>query len=161
MAKRAEVTKLVLGALGQTAQISTLQDRKRIQKSIYLAQSVGVDLGYYFNWYLMGPYCSSLAKDYYELNQSTAGDENVGRLRDDVLEKLRKVSEAATSRNKPVGLNDVDWLEALASIHYLDNVARLDKESVARKIEREKPHLKNYVEQAREVVSGLTAIKVQ
>ena len=57
--------RLFLDALGQSVDIETVDDRKRVQKAVYLGQLSGVDLGYRFSWYVMGPYstqgCSVLA----------------------------------------------------------------------------------------------------
>lgn len=41
--------------------------RLEFQKTIYLLQEAGADLGYQFGWYKHGPYSSSLADDAYVL----------------------------------------------------------------------------------------------
>ena len=41
--------------------------RLRLQKTIQLLQSFGIDLGYNYHWYLRGPYCTDLTKDGFEL----------------------------------------------------------------------------------------------
>ncbi len=50
------VLKLFLGALGIDDSIETVDDRKRVQKAVYLGQLSGIDLGYRYGWYRMGPY---------------------------------------------------------------------------------------------------------
>lgn len=52
--------KLFLDDLGVSADIETIDDRKRVQKAVYLGQAAGADLGYRFGWYLLGPYSPSL-----------------------------------------------------------------------------------------------------
>ncbi len=55
--------KLVLDQLGLPARVETFEDRLILQKAVYLAQAAGIHLGYYFRWYLRGPYCPSVAED--------------------------------------------------------------------------------------------------
>lgn len=69
--------KLFLDELGIPDEIETIDDRKRVQKAVYLAQLTGVDLSYRFGWYLMGPYSPTLTKDYYSLAEAVAsGDKD-------------------------------------------------------------------------------------
>src|SRR5262245_4220988 len=60
--------KLLLDSIGVPADVGKLEGRKLIQKAVYLGQRAGVDLGYRFGWYLMGPYSPDLARDYYVLD---------------------------------------------------------------------------------------------
>ena len=55
---------------GIPCDIDTLDDRKLIQKAVYLGQLSGVDLGYRFGWYIRGPYSTSLTRDYFSLAQA-------------------------------------------------------------------------------------------
>jgi len=52
--------KLILDYLGVPCNISNFSDRIIPQKSIYMAQECGVDLGYYFGKYALGPYSPEL-----------------------------------------------------------------------------------------------------
>ena len=73
--------KVLLDQLGVPDSIETIDDRKRVQKAVYLGQLSGVDLGYRFGWYVFGPYSPALTKDYYSLAEAIAsGDRSyVGR----------------------------------------------------------------------------------
>jgi uncharacterized protein YwgA len=69
MEPRLTVLKLFLEGLDTPVRQETLSDRKRIQYTIYLGQSLGqIDLGYRFGWFgKMGPYCPRLSTDMAEL----------------------------------------------------------------------------------------------
>lgn len=59
--------KLALSALQQELDLTGFDPRLVLQKSIYLAQAAGVDLGYTFTWYLRGPYSPALTRDAFAL----------------------------------------------------------------------------------------------
>jgi uncharacterized protein YwgA len=142
--------KLFLDELGVDSNIDTLDDRKRVQKAVYLGQVAGADLGYRFSWYIKGPYSPDLTKDYYSLSRHMgSGELNVqGRslktnLKDRLL-AVRPILEPPTD----VLLSQEDWLELLASLHYLQKVTRYSPDKAAKEIEATKPHLKAYIVQA-------------
>ncbi|MDD9826447.1 MAG: hypothetical protein OXU86_06745 [Thaumarchaeota archaeon] len=49
--------------------MDTFNDRLRLQKLVYMVEAFGVYLGYDYSWYLRGPYCTSLARAGFELEQ--------------------------------------------------------------------------------------------
>lgn len=65
--------------------IKMFQDRLRLQKIVYIAKYFGIDLGYYFDLYIRGPYSSELADDYYAIENKFGGE-------------LPKVSEELVSK---------------------------------------------------------------
>ncbi|OHB59695.1 MAG: hypothetical protein A2167_03220 [Planctomycetes bacterium RBG_13_46_10] len=111
--------KLTIDGLELPFKIDTFYDRLILQKAVYLSQAIGINLGYYYQWYLHGPYCPSLTRDEYavavELGQDI--DESKGWTLDDVskdrLKNLKnlipKVEQKKISRK----------LELLSSIHFL------------------------------------------
>src|SRR6185295_9114270 len=110
--------KLFLDELGENAEISSVEDRLRIQKAVYLAQLGGADLGYRYSWYLKGPYSTTLTQDYYALHKSLeSGDDayDSKQLKEGISASLRK---ARNYLRKPVqvGLSKPSWYELLASI---------------------------------------------
>lgn len=119
MERRQIGLRLLLDQLGLQARVDTFEDRLILQKTVHLAQAAGVNLGYYFRWYLRGPYCPSVADDGYcivsELNQGT--DDSDGWSLD------------AASVKKAAGIRDIfqcgdrpalaKKLELLASVHFL------------------------------------------
>jgi uncharacterized protein YwgA len=111
--------KLTLDALGRRLQLNDFSNRLKLQKTIYLAQAAGVQLGYQFGWYLRGPYSPGLTRDAFaidaELNQGVddargwvldpTSRQHLDRLR----ELFRDVPEEQLSSK----------LELLASVHFL------------------------------------------
>ena len=144
--------KLFLEELGVPSDIDTVDERKRVQKSIYLGQIAGVDLGYHFGWYLKGPYSPELTKDYYELNETLAdGDLEYQKkeLKGQLKERLHAIQPII---NTPcdLPLSQEDWLELLASVHY--QFSRFDQDTARKNIDREKPNLIPYIQNAEEVL---------
>ncbi len=118
--------KLVMDQLGLPVQVDTFEDRLILQKAVYLAQAAGVNLGYYFRWYLHGPYCSSVSDDGFcvaiELGQGT--EDSAGWSLDAAS------AEKASGILDLVDCNDrsalAKKLELFASIHFL-----LDRKQVS------------------------------
>jgi len=114
--------KLTIDSLGLPFSIDSFDNRLILQKAIYLAQAAGVDLGYYYHWYLHGPYSPSLTKDEYAIavDLGCGMDESKGwRLDKTSISNLSglqslipRTSDTQQIRRK---------LELLASVHYLIN----------------------------------------
>lgn len=150
--------KLFLETLGTNTRIDKLDDRKRVQKTIYLGQLTGVDLGYRFGWYLYGPYSPELTRDYYSLatlhNDPTPEQ---WKLNDNVKERLQQILPLM---EPPVNLKSVltieDWLELVASYHYLRSISRLPHEQVDQEfLNARKQRLIPYVNDARAALIGV------
>jgi len=143
MDEKLTALKLVLNELNVPPTIDTVDDRKRLQKAIYLVQTAGVDLGYRYGWYLMGPYSPGLTRDYYELDEAT--DEQVTRLELKPAVK-KKISDLRGLLSSPSDfpLADEDWLELLSSVHFLVKVSGHGRTEALSVLRREKPHLVDY-----------------
>jgi uncharacterized protein YwgA len=154
METRLIVLKLLLDTLGIPSDILTVDDRKRVQKGVYLGQITGVDLGYRFGWYLKGPYSPALTKDYYSLAEAiAAGDreyESV-ELQDGLVRKLKKAAPLVEAP-RGVPLSPEDWLELLSSVHYLQKVAQSSKVAAEETLKAEKPRLVKYFKKADSVL---------
>jgi hypothetical protein len=141
--------KALLDELDLPPAISTLQDRKLIQKGVLLGQTLGgVDLGYSYSWYIRGPYSTQLAKSYYELDHAlrVEPDEkrqlpSSARVR---LQKLRPLLKVPAG----VDLTQPDWLELLASVVYLGRERGLDNKAIEALIRKEKAHLADHLSDA-------------
>jgi uncharacterized protein YwgA len=118
-----------------------------IQKKVYLTQLMGYDLGYRFGWYIRGPYCRELTADAFTLkDEIAAGDKEYEqyRLSD---EAVQKIGGAGQLWANPEGLtvSGDEWLELLASVHYLKHIvywpkeASKDFDSVFNKLAAQKP----------------------
>ena len=111
--------KLVTDQLGQMVKVETFGDRLILQKTVYLVQAAGVHLGYFFRWYLRGPYCPDVADDGFAVALDAAGnqDESKGWTLDDT-----SCGRLAAIRSMLVGADRThlaNKLELLASVHYL------------------------------------------
>lgn len=119
MGRRQIGLKLVLDQLGLPAQIESFDDRLILQKAIYLAQAAGINLGYYYRWYLRGPYCPSVAEDGFALSaEISQGVDDALSWRLDAgsagkLTGIRRMLEGATRQDL------ARKLELLASVHFL------------------------------------------
>lgn len=141
---------LLLNAIGVGTDINSLEDRKRVQKAVYLAQRAGVDLGYRYGWYLLGPYCPDLTQDYYELAvaQQIGEGVNGSRLseRDAAkLHELRPLLEVPGG----VDLPSEDWLELLASVDYLRKVRGYGEDRVDEVVHVKKHELERWLNAAK------------
>jgi uncharacterized protein YwgA len=111
--------KLALDQLGLPARLSSFDDRLILQKAVYLAQAAGVELGYFFHWYLRGPYSPSLTRDAFTMVGEINGglDDSEGWHFDDKsidrLAKLKPLIATAQPAQRAA------WLELLASVLFL------------------------------------------
>ncbi len=151
MENRLKVLKLVLDEIGQEFSIDNLTDRKRLQKSIYLTQAAeAIDLGYRYSWYLKGPYSTKLTHDYYKLHEHLFRDRNSlqgARLREGIVQNLDKVKSL---HQNPIRdeLEESEWLELLASWHYLRTVSKYDQTRARDEMAKSKQNLVDYIPRA-------------
>lgn len=118
MNKTKAVVALCMEEFGNNS-IETLQERILIQKKFYLLQTNGAKLGFNYGWYKRGPYCTELTKVVY--NQKEDPEDISGcSLSDSVKVLINKVNTFIMS-TKIEGLNEQEWAELLASLHYLHN----------------------------------------
>ena len=119
--------KLTLDCLSMPAKVTSFEDRLVLQKSVYLCEAAGVDLGYYFRWYRRGPYCSALAADGYSVSVDVeqGDDESINWTLDAKsrtnLDRLTSLLQAEDPR--------APWLELLASVHFLVDRNQVSTES--------------------------------
>lgn len=95
---------------------SDFSKRLEFQKTAYLIQEAGADLGYRFGWYLHGPYSSSYADDAYSL--AALPKEYFDSVQESVDESvLRKIRDLLDSI--PPTKNRSYWLELLSCVHFV------------------------------------------
>jgi uncharacterized protein YwgA len=133
--------KLTIDALKLPFQIDGFMDRLIMQKAVYLAQAAGVNLGYYYHWYLHGPYSPSLTRDEFAIGADIASDmdESKGwKLDEKSLQRLQRMgdlfAEAETDRERLA-----KRLELLASVRFLierKQVSKADPSRIATVLER-------------------------
>lgn len=105
-----------------------LDDRLRLQKTIYLLQAFGVYLGYDFSWYLRGPYCTSLAINAFALKDL------YNRIPDDLKAKFEDLDKQCIFRRfqEFIEGKSTDDLEILASLHYLKQTGVSESDAKAK-----------------------------
>lgn len=118
------VLKRLFEAFGQPLELTKFGERLKIQKRIYLFQLCGVDLGYRFAWYIYGPYCRELTRDVFRLLECVDDGETVDESTQLAPFACSAVNQAKKVwQNRPIGVIEEDWLELLASLHYLKHIA--------------------------------------
>lgn len=143
--------KLVLDEIGLgNLEIDEFVARKILQKKTYLLQLTGIDLGYRYNWYLQGPYCPALANDTFTLRDEIKYDNEFDnyelnsktKSRFDTLSKIVSLPETLET-------SQAEWLELLASLHYLKHIAYWagkddpEFEEAFEKLGESKPHFRD------------------
>jgi uncharacterized protein YwgA len=109
--------------------LGTFSERLNVQKKVYLTQLMGYDLGYRFGWYLRGPYCRELTEDAFTLKDELASgekDHEQFALSDEAEAKIGK-AERLWETPSGLGVSRDQWLELLASVHYLKHIAYFPK----------------------------------
>ena len=102
-------------------------NRKKLQKAVYLLENMGVSVGdYSFSWDKYGPYSLSLDYDAQKL---------VG-----IEEKKFSFSEYISANND---YECTEWMECIASLHYLKNVFKITKSKLVEELQERKPYLSN------------------
>ena len=159
MTNRQLAVRLILDALGLSEQcaMTTFDDRLVVQKAVYLLQAAGLPLGYFFSWYLRGPYCRSLASDMFESALDQLIPEAIHEhyeLPPRVLQKLEPVRKLIENRTKG---DLASWLELLASIHYLAHQSSIPANDERALQERLKAFNKEYsISDIKDAVSCLS-----
>ncbi|MBN2272291.1 MAG: hypothetical protein JXN61_16895 [Sedimentisphaerales bacterium] len=111
--------KLAVDVLKLPFQVGTFRDRLIMQKTVYLAQAAGVNLGYYYHWYLYGPYSPSLTRDEFAIAMdiSAGMDESEGwKLDDQSSKRLEDMRGIFADLDRDALARK---LELLASVHFL------------------------------------------
>lgn len=124
--------------------MSEFDNRLKLQKIVYLLQSSGMSLGYGYNWYVKGPYSSPLAHDLFEIEKSAEiYEKNLGikfENHEQIVHKLESFRDFLGD-----DINDVKYLEVLASIHYINEATfsgKGDESSLKDRLLEAKPSLK-------------------
>jgi uncharacterized protein YwgA len=106
--------------------IDDLEARVYTQKSVYLMQVLGIDLRFRFSWYLRGPFSRSLSQAVYQIDEAVIERAEELSLRPEVIPVTDKVTEIV--EQKPGDLTPAQWLELVASIHYLIHISKVPRE---------------------------------
>jgi uncharacterized protein YwgA len=113
--------KLTLDKLGLDCSMKSFENRLILQKAVYLCQAAGVNLGYYYQWYLYGPYSPSLTRDAYTVAEAVGQemDDSVGWKLDQSSTRRLKIVKILIPEDEKTEIKR--QLELLASVHFLVN----------------------------------------
>lgn len=111
--------KLTVDGLDLPFKVDGFMDRLILQQAVYLAQAAGVNLGYYYHWYLYGPYSPSLTRDEFAvaMDISAGLDESEGWKLDE--KSSQRLEEIKGIFSEPEREKLARKLELLASVHFL------------------------------------------
>ena len=124
--------KLTVDGLNLPFKTDFFTDRLIMQKTVYLAQAAGINLGYFYHWYLHGPYSPSLTRDEYAIDADIAAG-----LDDSQGWKLDEKSSQRSVEIKDI-FSELDRdklatkLELLASVHFLIDRKQASKADTSR-----------------------------
>ena len=119
---------------------SVFNDRMKMQKCVYLAEQFGLNIGdYCFSWYKHGPYSQQLQDDMYEENKKPEQTIYYSEYATSIVNRLSNIVQK--SHKDSFGYSEEQWVECLASIHYLNRLFYGDKQKVLSELKMRKPHL--------------------
>jgi uncharacterized protein YwgA len=98
-----------------------------MQKTVYLAQAAGVNLGYFYQWYLHGPYSPSLTRDEYAIAADIGfgmNDSEGWKLDDKSSQRLKEIKSIFSEQDRDKLARK---LELLASVHFLIDRKQVSK----------------------------------
>jgi uncharacterized protein YwgA len=85
-----------------------------LQKTIYLLQAFGLNLGYRYSWYLRGPYSSELAHATYSVANCYDDEATIKFSNKNDETRFRKFLVFLGNKK-----DNQEWMETTASIHFL------------------------------------------
>ena len=120
--------------------LESINDRILLQKKVYLAQDIGLPLGYGYSWYIHGPYSTDLTAVAYQIiPEGDTAIENHS-LKDPYASMITKVN--ALERiidERGLTISVVQWYELIASIAYWYKRGYNTEEKIVEKIHATKP----------------------
>lgn len=120
----------------------TFAKRMKMQKCIYLAEQYGLNVGGYdFSWYKHGPYSQRLQDDMFIESRHSFPELQYSEYALHVIARLTKMVNMA--KQEGFFYSEDQWMECLASIHYLNRLYKSSEQESLAELQRRKPHLCN------------------
>ena len=120
--------------------IDTINERILLQKKIYLAQDLGLPLGYGYSWYIHGPYSTDLTAVAYQIIPE--GNEAIENhtLKEPYASMISKVNALENIiEEQDLQISVVQWYELIASISYWSKRGYDTEQQLIDKIKETKP----------------------
>lgn len=133
-----------------------LDHRIKLQKAVYLLENMGIHVGdYSFSWNKFGPY--SIGLDYDAKKYSKKSEKNDVIFSDVTKECFGKVKGYLS---EIIVYDERNWMECIASLHYLKNVFRIDDNNLIRELRKRKTYLDNDAanNKAKEIVNSIQIV---
>ena len=120
--------------------LETINDRILLQKKVYLAQDIGLPLGYGYSWYIHGPYSSDLTTAAYQIIPEGLEAIDGKVLKEPYMSIIKKVNQLEEQiKTSPTNIGIVPWYELLSSIAYWMKIGYSTKQSIIKRIKDTKP----------------------
>lgn len=120
--------------------LETISDRILLQKKVFLAQDIGLPLGYGYSWYIHGPYSTDLTAVAYQVIPEGFEAIEQNSLKAPYDEMINRVNSLETKiRDCDIRIGVVQWYELLASIAYWYKRGYTDEQQMISRIKETKP----------------------
>lgn len=130
---------------------ASFNQRKVLQKTVFILQEMRLRLGYQFNWYLYGPYSPQLAEDAYQINingdylESETHGYSFSSKSKDILRKFKSLFADRKT--------DETWLEIVSSLLFLKKYYHYsDHETLLKQLLNRKPKFRRQKEIVEEAI---------
>ena len=118
--------------------LETINDRILLQKKVYLAQDIGMPLGYGYSWYIHGPYSTDLTAVAYQVIPEGIDSIEGKTLKAPYDAMISKVN-AIENEMEGLKIGVVQWYELIASIAYWYKRGYTEETRAIEKIKETKP----------------------
>ena len=121
-----------------------LKHRIKLQKAVYVLENMGVHVGdYSFSWDKYGPYSLRLDSDAKKCSLIKEQVVAFSQVAENAFAKMRDYI------NQCISYSCHEWMECIASLHYLSNVWRIEEDSVIAHLVELKPRLSDNIANAK------------
>lgn len=136
----------LIHVLDLTPSLSDARSRQMFHAAVYLAQELGLDLGYDFSWHERGAYSSHLTADLYDLaaGPSTALPYPLNGEFTKRVQRIRVVLRVPNG----IALDESRWLLLLAATHYLMKYMNVPSAQIEERLARVDPTIPPYRDKA-------------
>lgn len=127
--------------LNESFHYDKLTERIKLQKIVYLLENMGIHVGNYsFTWNKYGPYSIALDDDAYRCSQKK--EQQTVSFTEEALRAFERIREMLSQK---VTYEDINWLECIASLHYLKYILRFseDDNKILNELVKRKDYLNN------------------
>lgn len=136
MANNFDTVVAILKFLGLKPEVRLYKWRFIIQKTVFLAQALGMQLDYFFTIRVAGPYSAALTRDYYQHQDRIASLQTEYSLSPEDVERLEKIKKCCDI------YRDQSLMEGTSTIVFLmKNNPSLSDDDVFVNVRTLKPHL--------------------